>query len=181
MLNSPFQSLTKRKINLYIVLFSMLTVACFSVLNYLDSYLINESCSLGIISFEFAKELAVAQQMLAAWSYEARIAAAVSTGFDYLFLSVYSMLIAIIIHRFIYRLNQTSFVYRIGVVLVYLTFVAGIFDAIENIGIIQLLLGNETQFWTSVTYNFAFAKFLLLAINLAFLIANLIGVVVVRK
>ena len=151
-----------------------MTALCSLFLKYLDSYLITEYCLNGIVSFEFAKELSVAQEMINSWSYEGKIAASISTGFDYLFLIVYSLLIAVLIHRLNEAIWKGKPFYKVGMMLIYGMFLAAVFDGIENIGLMQLLLGNEVQYWTSIAYYFALMKFILLAFGILYIIVNFI-------
>jgi hypothetical protein len=53
----------------------------------------------GIISFEFAGEIAVAQRMVDSWGATGRIYAALNLGLDYLFLAVYACAIGIAIRK----------------------------------------------------------------------------------
>jgi uncharacterized membrane protein YraQ (UPF0718 family) len=171
-MRSPFENLSKNNINKITLIFFVTTVLCSLFLKYLDSYLITDSCLNGIVSFELAKELSLSQEMLNSWTYEGRIAAGLSTGFDYLYLIIYSFFFAILIHRLNEVLWRGKPFYKVGLFLIYGMFLAALFDGIENAGLIQLLLGNESQFWTSIAYYFALMKFILLAISLLYLIIN---------
>ena len=49
-------------------------------------------------------------------------------------------------------------IYKVGIILIYSVLLAAFFDIIE-IALIQLLLGNLIQIWSSITYYFAVSKF----------------------
>ncbi len=180
-MKSPFINLSKKSIDNVTLLLLVLMVTCSVFLKYLDSYFTTDSSINGIISFELAKELSIAQEMLSSWDYEGKIAASLSVGFDYLYLIIYSFFIAFLIHRLNEAFWKNKFLYKFGVGLIYAVFLAALFDGIENIGLMQLLLGNETQFWTSIAYYFAIIKFIILAISFLFLITNFILLLATRR
>jgi hypothetical protein len=179
-MKSPFRNLSKKSITNITLLLFVLMITCSIFLKFLDSYFTTDSCVYGIISLELAKELSIVQGMFSSWSFEGRIAASLSTGFDYLYLIIYSFFIAFLIHRLNEDLWRNKPLYKFGVVLIYAVFLAALFDGIENVGLMQLLLGNETQFWTSIAYYFAVIKFIILAISILFLIANFLLLIVTR-
>ena len=171
-MKSPFKNLSKKNTNRMTLILFVTTVLCSIFLKYLDSYLITDYCINGIVSFELAKELSVSQEMLNSWSLEGKIAAGLSTGFDYLYLIIYSFFFAIIIHRLNENLWNGKSFYKVGILLIYGMFLAAVFDGIENVGLMKLLLGNEIQFWTSIAYYFAIMKFVLLAFGIIYIIIN---------
>lgn len=173
-MKSPFKKIAKNRLNKMTLILFITTVLCSIFLKYLDSYLITEYCKNGIVSFELAKELSITQEMLNSWSFEAKIAASLSTGFDYLYLIVYSFFFAILIHKLNEALWREKSFYKVGILLIYGMFLAAIFDGIENVGLMQLLLGNESQFWVSIAYYFAVTKFILLIFGVIYLVINFI-------
>ena len=75
-------------------------------------------------------------------------------GLDFLFPFLYSIFIALLIHKLNERLYKGKGFYKVGIFLIWLQFVAAIFDLIENLGLIRLLLGDLDQFWVSISYYF---------------------------
>ncbi len=55
-----------------------------------------------------------------------------------------------------------------------LQFVAALFDAIENIALIKLLLGSNNSLFPSIAYYFASIKFVLIAIGIIYIIIGLL-------
>ena len=79
--------------------------------------------------------------------------------FDFLFLLVYALFISILIHTLNERLWKHTKIYTIGVILIWCMFLAALFDMVENVALIKLLLGDLQQKWSSIAYYFAIFKF----------------------
>ncbi len=172
MLTSPFSYLSKKaeKRFTFFILLATVIAGCFMV--YFDSYLKNETCKNGIISFELVSNVEDSKTILNSWNLKSKISAGLSLGLDYLFLLLYPSLIALLIHKLNKKLWSIHSFYQIGVIIIFAQFFTALFDAIENIGLIQLLLGNIDQFWTSLAYYFASIKFILILIGIAYIILN---------
>ena len=138
-------------------------------MRYLDSEIQNNETAQGIISFELAKDLSKSEAILNAWNMESKTAAGMSLGFDFLFLLVYSLFISILIDTLNERLWKHTKIYTIGVILIWCMFLAALFDMIENVALIKLLLGDLEQKWSSIAYYFAISKFSLLILGLLFI------------
>lgn len=179
-LSSPFSRLSKstEKRLSYTLVFSL--VAVIAILKYFDSYLINEVCTGGIISFELSKDLETAISYMDSWGDLGRNAAGLSLGLDFLFPFLYSSFIALLIHKLNTRLFERKKIYNLGVILIWLLFLAAIFDLIENYGLIRLLLGDLDQLWVSVSYYFAIMKFLLILAGIIYILINF-GLFLVKK
>jgi hypothetical protein len=172
MITSPFSKINKNQEKRLTRVLLVLTVVCIAVLKYFDQFLINDTCTGGIISFELAGDLETATSYLNSWGEQGRIAASLSMGFDFLFPIVYTSFIALLIHKLNVRLwlNHAFFTY--GNLLIWAIFVAGVFDYIENIGLINLLLGNMEQFWVSISFYFATIKFIIILIGFVYILTN---------
>jgi hypothetical protein len=138
-------------------------------MRYLDGEIQNNETAQGIISFELAKDLSKSEAILNAWNMESKTAAGMSLGFDFLFLLVYALFISILIHTLNERLWKHTKIYTIGVILIWCMFLAALFDMIENVALIKLLLGDLEQKWSSIAYYFAISKFSLLILGLLFI------------
>ena len=150
----------------------MMTVLNIIVMRSFDSPLKNDISPNGIVSFELAKDLDETIKILDSWDTNAKMNAALSLGFDFLFLLVYSSFIALLIFSINNRLWKQSSFYKVGTFLIALIFVAAVFDIIENIALIKLLLGDLEQIWSSIAYYFAVSKFVIVLICIIYLLIN---------
>jgi len=172
MIRSPFFKLNKKprkKIAPILMVFLLIGII---VMQFFDTHLKNEITPNGIVSFELAKYLETTKAILNSWSSEAKIFAGLSLGFDFLFLLIYSFFIAIAIHNLNERLWKNTVFYTFSVRLIYLQFVAALFDVLENISLIKLLTGNLQQFWVTVAYYSSALKFGLLCLGIIYIIIN---------
>lgn len=79
---------------------------------------------------------------------------------------------ALLVHKLNVKLwNNTPF-FKVGIFLIWSVFLAALFDFIENIGLIKLLMGDLKQFWVSLAYYFSMAKFSILLIVLSYILVN---------
>jgi len=93
-------------------------------------------------------------------------------GIDFLFPIAYSLLMAILIHKLNALLWFKRSFFIVGNVLIWAIFLAGIFDYIENIGLINLVLGNMDQFWVSVAFYSATIKFFIILVVFLYILIN---------
>ena len=145
---------------------------CTLGLRYLDQFLINDTCTGGIISFELARDIETAGSYLNSWGEKGKIAVSLGLGIDFLFPIAYSLLMAILIHKLNTLLWFKRSFFIVGNVLIWAIFLAGIFDYIENIGLINLVLGNTDQFWVSVAFYFATIKFFIILVVFLYILIN---------
>jgi hypothetical protein len=139
------------------------------VLARIGDSLITEAAPLGIIDFEFAGSAERSAQILASWSSAAREAAMLSLGFDYLYLVLYPSFIALACARTSARLAALRpGLGRWGVGLACLVLLSGVFDAIENYGLIRQLLDGANTFWARVALWCAVPKFALVGAGLLY-------------
>tara|TARA_B110000003_G_scaffold152808_2_gene153498 strand:+ start:9125 stop:9676 length:552 start_codon:yes stop_codon:yes gene_type:complete len=172
MFSSPFSTLTKnQETKLTRVLF-FVVIICITVLQYLDQFLINDTCSSGIISFELAGDLETAGSYLNSWGEKGKIAVSLGLGFDFLFPIAYSSFMGILIHKLNVILWSKSSFFSLGNGLIWAIFLAGICDYVENIGLINLVLGNMEQAWVSISFYFAVVKFCIIFVVLLYILIN---------
>ncbi|MCJ7801211.1 MAG: hypothetical protein MUP82_02505, partial [Candidatus Marinimicrobia bacterium] len=90
---------------------------------------------------------------------------------DFLFLIVYAIFFAtacyLVAQKYIYKNNL---MYKTGLLIAKLQFSAALFDAIENIALIKLLLGSNNSIFPTIAYYFASIKFALIAIGIIYII-----------
>jgi hypothetical protein len=171
---SPFRKLSKASEKRWILVLLFALVLTFLAMRYFDAPLKNHVSTAGIVSFELAKELPQTERILNSWDAFAKTSAGMSMGLDFLFLIVYSVFIALLIHTLNERLWKHSKMYAIGIAMIWCVFLAAFFDSIENVALIQLLRGDLQQKWSSIAYYFAYLKFSLLALGILYVILNFV-------
>ena len=174
MIVSPFYKLSKtaEKRLTTILLISLLLISV--VMRYFDAPLKNPVSSYGIVSFELAKDLSQSEAILTSWDAIAKTAAGMSMGMDFLFLIMYSLFISLLIHTLNERLWKHTKMYKMGLIFIWGVFLAAFFDIIENIALIQLLMGDLQQHWSTMAYYFAILKFGLVALSVLYILINFI-------
>jgi len=158
--NGPSRGSVSRATLLWIT--GALTLLVGLVLGTLDGWLRTDAAPMGIVSFELAGSAARAQQMVASWGPEGRMAAALIQGIDYLYLIVYSVFLMLaglaLAERLRSRWPGFSVVLRGFALLMPL---AGALDAIENFALIRLLWGSEHDLWAQLALIAAIPKFVI--------------------
>ncbi len=112
-------------------------------MNLVGEALITTAAPYGIISFELAGSVEKAQQIIDSWDQDARLYAAFSLGFDYLFMLLYSTTIALACLWGGRALQARDIPgYRIGIFLAWGLWLAAVLDGIENIALSLSLLNT---------------------------------------
>lgn len=148
-------------LRLLIAAFLLLSVAMY----FIDAFIQTEITPLGIVSFEFIANLENFNQAMTAWDEKAKIAVGLSLGVDFLYLLLYTGILYITLQGF-YRSRSFTLFNTMS----YVAIMAGFLDALENISLIQLLLGSPLLLWAQLAYCFATIKFLLLLLCLMVII-----------
>lgn len=155
---------------LYVLL--LLLVICVFAMRYFDSFLINDIATYGILSFELAKELVVSEAILNSWTEVELAATGLSLGFDFIFIIVYASFIALLIYNINQRLWKSHLFYHVGRFMIWSIYLAALFDIVENIALIQLVLGNLNQIWSSTAYYLASIKFVIILSCIFYILSN---------
>jgi hypothetical protein len=123
----------------------------------------------GIVSYEFAGNLAGAERIIASWNEQDRLRAAFSLGIDYLYLVVYALAIgtACLKVAAAWQAKRPGLA-RLGHWLGWGQMVAALLDAVENLALVQLLLGSTAPIWPSLAWICAALKFTLVLGGLAY-------------
>lgn len=129
-----------------------------------------------IVSFELARTPENARAMISSWDNRASLSAAFGLGFDYLFMPSYAFTIALACLLAAGR--HKGWFTALGAWLGWGVFLAAIFDAIENIGLWNSLLGPVSALWPLVSYWCATFKFALILLGILY---GLVGWVWPRK
>ena len=170
-LRHPFEwiSLSAQK-RAFWVLF-VVTIVVMATLQVFDTPLKNEVAPSGIVSFEFAGDLSLAQKMIESWGRKGRITAGLSLGLDYLFLLAYAgsigMGCVLIARNISKRAKQLC---SVGVIFAWGLLVAALLDAVENYALIRVLLGSNLAIWPKVAKWCAVPKFVIVAAGLAYIL-----------
>jgi hypothetical protein len=179
MWNSPFSNLSQSQEKRFTYSLLIVTILVIVIMSSFDRYLTNEICG-GIIDFEFSKDVETAQKYMDSWGDIGRNAAGLSLGLDFLFPLLYTTFIALLVHKLNVRLWSERSFFKVGLAIIWLQFLAGLFDYVENLGLIKLLLGATEPIWASLAYYFAAAKFLLVFVGIGYILINF-GIFLVKK
>ena len=156
-----------------LVLSLTLCLVLLMVMQALDGPLKTEAAPHGIISYELAKTPSAAQRILASWSQDAKIHAALSLGIDYLFLSVYAFFIGLACvqlgRRFRARLPKMEMA---GFMLAWGQFPAALCDAVENLALFRLLSGSTQEMWPLTAWYCAVVKFTLVGMGWLYILCG---------
>jgi len=180
-LGGPFEWLSVSGQKRAFVGLFILTIAVMVSLNVLGGPLKTEAAPSGIISFEFAGDLATAQRIVASWGPEGQVYAGLNLGLDYLFLFSYASAIAlgcVLVSRGL--APRVGFLAALGAPLAWAQFIAALLDALENYALIRLLLGGQQTWWPAVARWCALPKFLIVALGLLYVVAGVAVIVVAR-
>ena len=166
-----------------ILIFSgLLTVILFIVLGYFDKSLITEIAPNGIVSFELANNIDQSIAIISSWDLSGKVNAGLSLGIDFLFLAIYAIFFSTACYLIAQKyVNRTNWMYKTGLLLAKLQFVAALFDAIENIALIKLLLGSQNSLHSTIAFYFASFKFLFILLGLIYIIVGLIMSLIFKK
>jgi hypothetical protein len=170
----PFGWLTPAAQRSATVVLFVLTLLAAVAMQAIGGPLANQAAPLGIVDFEFAGELAVAERILESWGDAGRARAGLSLGLDYLFLVLYASTLALACAGMARMLSRHwRAAAAAGALLAWGQLAAGLLDAVENFALIQLLLGSDGAAWPPLAWWCAAAKFSLVAAGLAYLLAGL--------
>jgi hypothetical protein len=134
---------------------------------------IRDSGGPGIVSFEVAGTEEEAQEILEDWGEQGRDDARVSIYADFPYLIAYSVFLAVGCTIAAERLARRGMnrLARIGPMLGWTMFLAGAFDVIENLAMLQVIDG-ETATWPGVALYAAIPKFAIAGVGIAYVIVG---------
>lgn len=130
--------------------------------------LTTQAAPYGIVSLELAGTEANARTIIESWSAPALQQALFSVKLDYLFLLTYSTAISLGCLWAATFVRERQWRARAGLYLAWLQWLAALLDAIENVGLLNMLQGRTAQPWPLIAQWFAIPKFLLIALGLAY-------------
>jgi hypothetical protein len=155
------------------------TIIIIVVMLVLGDPLNTDAAPCGIVSFEFAGDLAIAQEMIESWEQSGQVLAGLSLGFDYVFIAAYALTLGLgcvlVARSLSERFKSLS---SVGVVLAWAMFLAAFLDAQENYALIRVLLDSRNELWPVVAKWCAGPKFIIVALGLLYVVIGaIIGVV----
>jgi hypothetical protein len=122
-----------------------------------------------IVDFELAGTTTRATEIINAWDTPDKVRAGFSLGFDFLYMPVYSTLIALACvwaaGVLAFRQWRTT-----GLLLAWGLWAAALFDAIENVALTIMLLGTVADPYPQIAMVFASIKFALILLGLVFVL-----------
>ena len=181
-LRSPFQWISVSALKPALVLSILATLALMVTLSALGAPLRTDASPAGIVSFEFAGSLAAAQHMIVSWGETGRTYAGLNLGLDYLFLIAYPFSIGLACVMVSRRLRDRGGGFsNLGIGLAWGQGAAGLLDALENYGLIRVLLGTRIESWPTVSRIAATGKFALVALGLTYVLVALVASLIWKR
>jgi len=128
----------------------------------------------GIVTFELIGTLEGGQAIVNSWQNGKIIYAGINMGLDFLFLSLYSITIALACLLISKRLPDSWNLYKnFGLYLAVAVIIAGLLDIFENIALINILLGSENELLPLLAKWCAIPKFLIVIVAIFYVISGL--------
>jgi len=112
-----------------------------------------------VVAFEFAKTPAKAQHMLDTWGADGIAAVKINSMVDFIFMPVYSTLIAMGILALASGAGFTGLMAFIAITLAWAQWLAALCDATENAALLAILYGSAASPWPEIAYWCASVKF----------------------
>ncbi len=168
-LRHPFESLSISGQKRAFFLFFVLTIVVMAGMQMTGEHLRTDVAPQGIISLEFAGELALAQRMVESWGQKGQVYAGLNLGLDFLFLAVYACAIALgcvlVARGLSQRIEALS---NVGIIIAWTQFLAALLDGVENYGLIQILVGTQNEAWPVLAKWCAWPKFFIVGVGLVY-------------
>ena len=178
-ISPPFATMEPKKRKRWMWIWIGLALLMSMIMNVVGGPLITEAAPTGIISFEFAGTAVNAQAMIDSWDTQAKIHAGLSMGLDFLYPIIYATAISLAVVVASGRFS--GWMNKLGAWLAWGVWVAAIFDYIENISLIQLLLGSSNDLWAQLAYWCAAIKFLLIILAILYALIGGIHALIRRE
>jgi len=180
-MSHPFENLTpNQRKSLFLISFTA-SLFLIVVLSLIGRPLITEVAIYGIVSFEFSGDAESAAAIIDSWDQAARLSAALSLGLDYMFILAYSTAISL---ACLWTADVTRDygwpLTHLGSVLAWGQWAAGILDAIENLGLILILIYGVGKPWPELASFTALIKFILVFCGLSYAFYGLVVSLIVR-
>jgi hypothetical protein len=172
----PLSSLPSRTLTPLFWRLLVLTVLMMVLFNPVGAPLTTTEAPLGIVSFELAGTLERATAILSSWEASAQLRAAFIQGLDYLFIVIYSTMLALgcvwagrILKKRAWPLASLSAWFAWG------QWLAAGFDTVENVALLAVLFGRMASPLPQVAWVCATLKFTLILIGIAYIFYALVA------
>ncbi|MBM3130601.1 MAG: hypothetical protein FJ009_18475 [Chloroflexi bacterium] len=172
-LHHPYEWLSDAEQNRAFVVMLPVTLLAMAIEQVTSAPLKSDVAPSGIISFELAGKLSLAQEMVKSWGQLGQVYAGLNLGFDFVFIIAYVICIGlgcVIVAR-------GKFLSSFGVALAWGMFGAGLLDCIENYNLIQILLGFGQEANAVLAQWCAIFKFAIVGVSIVYV---LVGAVVTQ-
>ena len=178
----PFASLAPHLLRKLFYISLAATISIAVVLNVADEPLVTSLAPYGIVSFELAGTPERAQAIIESWDERARLFAAFSLGYDYLYMLAYSTVLGLGCILAAQAIRSVEWpLAALGIPLAWGMWLAALFDAVENLSLILILLaGASSGIWPAVARQCALIKFGLLFFGLVYAFYGLVVGIVGR-
>ncbi|OGO31091.1 MAG: hypothetical protein A2Z16_15525 [Chloroflexi bacterium RBG_16_54_18] len=181
-MNNPVLFISPKFRKRVLVISMMAALALLALLNVVNRQLISSASPYGIISFELAGTLDSAQKILAGWGETDRLIAAFSLGLGYVFMLAYPLAIGLACSWIAEELALHHHPHAaFGIRLAWAQGLAALLDAIENISLMEVLLGIEIALWPRIAQICAAFKFVLVISGLLYALYGLVSYLVVSR
>lgn len=121
-----------------------------------------------IVDFEFCRTVDRANAILRAWNEVAKIQAGFSLGFDFLYIPVYSTMIALACIWAANNLGANRIWHNVGMLFAWGLWLAAVLDCVENYALLTMLQGMVADPYPAVATMCASVKFSLILLGIAF-------------
>jgi hypothetical protein len=152
--------------------FLVATVVLFAIFRALNAPLVTPAAPGGIVTFELAGSASGSQAILDSWDARARTFAAFGLGLDYLFMPTYAL--ALMLGMLLAAGRHAGWLKTLGALAGWGALAAALFDAVENIALWKVLLGDISTSWPVVAEFCATLKFALLTFGLVTVLISLV-------
>jgi hypothetical protein len=145
------------------------TLVVMGVLTVQGGPLKTEEAPLGIVSYELARDVPGAREILDSWAPRARVHAGFNLGLDFLFLALYSTTIGLAcvgVARSLYPRHRT--LASAGWPLAWAQWLAALLDIVENTALLAMLVDAPAAPWPAVAWWCAVPKFAIVFLGLAY-------------
>ncbi|MEO8171804.1 MAG: hypothetical protein ABI581_01930 [Sediminibacterium sp.] len=149
---------------------AILTVIMVIVMRWQGNALVNTVSPGGIINLEFADTPQRIQELLSRWDITTL---KTNIWLDFLFIISYVLFLSVAAELCAERWPEDSLPRQAGLFFARMAYLAGMFDIIENLLMMQSIQGNYTVTSLQFTFYFAAIKFILAGIIVVYLIASL--------
>ncbi len=172
MMNAPFAFLPPPRRNRWMKIAIVLALGMTLFFNLTGGPLQTAVAPAGIISFEFAGNVANAQMIVASWGEHGRLVAAFGLGLDFLYPLVYAAAISLACVWAAERVQPKSpGAAKWGIWLAWGAWLAALLDYVENVALVLLLFGSTAVLLPPLAFICAAIKFALVIAGILYVLA----------